>query len=97
MNSCTDPGVATMDQCVGEFYPADVGLCNYLPNGTMIYECNMGLANYTFPRVWGPWTFGSANYDNIFNAMNIVTQVRPTPFNLKQVVICTTAGLCFKL
>ena len=74
MNACIDPSVSQMADCVGEFNPGDYGLCSLMPNSTLINACLDG-DPVTFPRMWGPWFLGIANFDNIFNSLNIVTQI----------------------
>ena len=84
MNSCLDPTVSTQDACVDEFYPSTVGMCSVFPNSSLINDCMTGASNGTFPRLWGPWYLGSANFDDIFNSLNMVTQASVVP--------CTTVG-----
>ncbi len=74
MSSCLDPSVPMMEDCVGVFNPADHGLCHLMPNSTLQASCLAG-DDVSFPRMWGPWRLGIANFDNVFNALNMVTQV----------------------
>ncbi len=60
---------------MGVFNPADQGLCHLMPNSTLQASCLSG-EPVTFPRQWGSWTTGIANFDNVFNALNVVTQAR---------------------